>query len=169
MAADLSAMALEGLAAQLADALRRRSWKLAVAESCTGGGLGYLLTSLPGSSGWFERGFVTYSNTAKREMLGVTAATLSHHGAVSEPTARAMAKGALAHSHADIAVSITGIAGPGGGSLHKPVGTVCLACAVRNDTMLAMTRRFAGERQQVRSAAIEAAIQLLLHYLNSKT
>lgn len=164
MAADLSTVALEGLAAQLADALRRRGWKLAVAESCTGGGLGYLLTSLPGSSNWFERGFVTYSNTAKREMLGVTAATLSQHGAVSEATARAMAKGALARSPADIAVAITGIAGPGGGSLQKPVGTVCLACAVHDDVH-AMTRRFGGERQQVRTGAMEAAIQLLLHNL----
>lgn len=168
MAADLSTVALEGLAAQLADALRRRGWKLAVAESCTGGGLGYLLTSLPGSSDWFERGFVTYSNTAKREMLGVTAATLSQHGAVSEATARAMAKGALARSPGDIAVAITGIAGPGGGSLQKPVGTVCLAYAVHDDVQ-AMTRRFGGERQQVRAGAMEAAIQLLLQHLNSNT
>ena len=164
MAADLSTVALEGLAAQLADALRRRGWKLAVAESCTGGGLGYLLTSLPGSSDWFERGFVTYSNTAKREMLGVTAAVLSQHGAVSEATARAMAKGALAQSPADIAVAITGIAGPGGGSLQKPVGTVCLAYAA-DDNVQAITRRFGGDRQQVRAGAMEAAIQLLLHHL----
>lgn len=167
MAADLSMLALEGLAAQLADALRRRGWKLAVAESCTGGGLGYLLTSLPGSSDWFERGFVTYSNTAKREMLGVTAATLSQHGAVSEATARAMAKGALTHSAAEIAVSITGIAGPGGGTPQKPIGTVCLACAVQDGALCVMTRRFAGDRHQVRAGAIEAAIQLLLQYLNS--
>jgi len=116
---------LHQLARELADKLLARGWMLASAESCTGGWVGQLLTSLPGSSQWYERGFITYANAAKIEMLGVPEATLATHGAVSEETARAMATGALARSHAHAALAISGIAGPDGGTPQKPVGLVC--------------------------------------------
>src|SRR5438046_2974203 len=115
---------LTALAADLGRLLERKRQLLATAESCTGGWVGRAVTAVSGSSVWYERGFVTYSETAKQEMLGVTEQTLKQHGAVSEPTARAMAEGALRHSHAHVALAITGIAGPNGGSAQKPVGTV---------------------------------------------
>ena len=115
----------------LGDALRSRHWKLTTAESCTGGLIAAACTSVAGSSDWFERGFVTYSNAAKVEAIGVTAALIAAHGAVSAEVARAMAEGALAHAHADLAVAVTGIAGPGGATPGKPVGTVWLAIARR--------------------------------------
>ena len=114
---------LHQLAVELADRLCARGWMLATAESCTGGWVGQMLTSLPGSSQWYERGFITYANAAKVEMLGVPEATLATHGAVSEQTASAMAAGALKHSHTQAALAISGIAGPGGGTPQKPVGT----------------------------------------------
>ncbi|HYA74181.1 MAG TPA: CinA family protein [Roseiarcus sp.] len=135
---------------------------LATAESCTGGLLSALLTEIPGSSTVFERGFVVYSNEAKEEMLGVSDEVLAAHGAVSEATARAMALGALAHSRADIAVSVTGIAGPDGGTAAKPVGLVHLACARRGGGTVALERRFGAlSRAAIRLASVEAALGLL--------
>lgn len=127
---------------------------VAVAESCTGGWVAKCLTDVPGSSQWFERGFVTYSNEAKQEMLGVPGEILAVHGAVSEATVAAMAAGVLAHSRADLALAISGIAGPGGAVAGKPVGTVCFAWAGRQGEVSIETRRFAGDREQVRRAAV---------------
>jgi nicotinamide-nucleotide amidase len=141
----------------LADALRARGWRLATAESCTGGLIAAACTALAGSSDWFERGFVTYSNEAKTELIGVPAGLIAAHGAVSEPVARAMAEGALRHSRADIAVAVTGIAGPGGGSPEKPVGTVWLAWAVRGRTD-ARRLQLAGDREAVRQGTVSEAL-----------
>jgi nicotinamide-nucleotide amidase len=149
---------LVALADQLGQALKRAGCWLATAESCTGGWLGEVLTTVPGSSGWYERGFITYSNTAKREMLGVRTETLTRFGAVSEQTARAMAEGALVASQADLTVAITGIAGPGGGTPDKPVGTVCLAWAARKRPTRTTTERFSGDREAVRRQAVKAAL-----------
>lgn len=150
------------LAKQLGQALNTCGKVIATAESCTGGWIAQVITSVPGASVWFERGFVVYSNTAKREMLGVDAEILSRFGAVSEPTAKAMALGALAHSHATLAVSVTGIAGPGGGTPDKPVGTVCIAWAEKPRSVQTETFRFDGDRMAVRGQAVVAAIQGLL-------
>lgn len=139
-----------------------RGKQLAVAESCTGGWLAKCLTDISGSSGWFERGFVTYSNDAKREMLGVDAATLAEYGAVSEAVVREMAQGVLSHSPADIAVAISGIAGPGGGRSGKPVGTVCFAFAERSGDVQAMTCHFEGDREAVRRSAVHYALSQLV-------
>jgi len=147
------------LADHLGHDLKQAGRSVATAESCTGGWLGAVLTSIPGSSLWYERGFVSYSNMAKREMLGVKTETLTRHGAVSEPTARAMAEGALAHSHADLTVAITGIAGPAGGTPEKPVGTVCFAWAARKQQTQSRTQRFAGDREAVRRQAIKTALE----------
>lgn len=146
------------LADHLGHDLKRAGRSVATAESCTGGWLGAVLTSIPGSSLWYERGFVSYSNMAKREMLGVKTETLTRHGAVSEPTARAMAEGALAHSHADLTVAITGIAGPAGGTPEKPVGTVCFAWAARKQPTQSRTQRFSGDREAVRRQAVLTAL-----------
>jgi nicotinamide-nucleotide amidase len=148
-------------AAALLDALRKRGLKLATAESCTGGLIAGLLTEIAGSSDVVERGFVTYSNAAKAELLGVPEALLAEHGAVSEPVARAMARGALARSQADIAVAVTGVAGPGGGTAAKPVGIVHVAAARRGGTVLHRECRFGDiGRGAVRIASVEAALQL---------
>lgn len=155
--ADLQTLS-ESVGAQL---LSRGEW-LATAESCTGGWVAQSITAIAGSSAWFDRGFVTYSNAAKQEMLGVTEATLERHGAVSEATARAMAQGAIAHSRADWATAITGIAGPGGGSPEKPVGTVCFAWAQRDGGCEAQTCVFAGERAAVREQSVIHALRGLL-------
>ncbi len=152
-------------AQELGQVLLERRQMIATAESCTGGWVAQVLTSIAGSSAWFERGFVTYSNTAKREMLGVPAATLARHGAVSEPTARAMVQGALNASHADVAVAITGIAGPGGGSPEKPVGTVCFAWATKKLPVHSTTVHLTGDRQAVRAQAVAMALDGLLAYL----
>jgi nicotinamide-nucleotide amidase len=136
--------------------------KIATAESCTGGLVAGLLTDVPGSSAVLERGFVTYSNDAKRELLGVPAATLEAHGAVSEATARAMAEGALAHSHAQVAVSVTGVAGPDGGTAAKPVGLVHFACARRGGPTVAREERFGDiGRDAVRLASVRVGLDLL--------
>jgi nicotinamide-nucleotide amidase len=141
---------------------RSKGLKGACAESCTGGLLSGLLTEIAGSSAVFERGFVVYSNEAKAELLGVPAETLRAYGAVSEETARAMAIGALAHSHADLAVSITGIAGPDGGSPQKPVGLVHFACARPGGAIEAVERRYGGRgRAAIRLAAVETALTML--------
>lgn len=146
---------------QLADLLRRRGWMMATAESCTGGLIAGACTELAGSSDWFERGFVSYSNAAKTELLGVDAALIAAEGAVSEPVARAMAAGAVAHSHAQVAVAVTGVAGPGGGSAAKPVGTVWFGWAV--DGRVRTERRlFTGDRAAVRAATVHHALQTLV-------
>ena len=150
---------LIALADHLGHDLKQAGRSLATAESCTGGLLGAVLTSIPGSSLWFERGFISYSNMSKREMLDVKTETLTRHGAVSEPTARAMAEGVLAHSHADLAVAITGIAGPAGGTPEKPVGMVCFAWAARKQPTQTRTERFSGDRETVRRRSIQAAIE----------
>jgi len=143
-----------------------RRMRVATAESCTGGLVAAVLTETAGSSAVFERGFVTYSNEAKTELLGVPAATLSAHGAVSEPTARAMAEGALAASRADATVAVTGIAGPDGGSADKPVGLVHFAAARKGGTTLHAVRTFPGNREDVRSAAVETALALLIESMS---
>jgi nicotinamide-nucleotide amidase len=155
-------------AARLLDALRARHLRLATAESCTGGLIAALLTEFPGSSDVVERGFVTYSNEAKQESLGVPKALIEKHGAVSEDVARAMAEGALKHSHADLAVSVTGVAGPGGGSEAKPVGLVHLAAARTGVPTLHQECRFGDiGREQVRSKSVEVALALLWRALEA--
>lgn len=153
------------LAATTGQLLLARNESLTLAESCTGGGLACAVTEIAGSSAWFERGFVTYSNAAKSELLGVPEITIERHGAVSEATARAMAEGALAHSSAHWAVAITGIAGPAGGSADKPVGTVCFAWAGRDLGCQAQTRCFSGDRSAVRAQSVAYALRGLIHLL----
>jgi nicotinamide-nucleotide amidase len=155
------------LAAELGRALEARGWKVATAESCTGGLIAAAITGVSGSSGWFDRGFVTYSNEAKVDMLGVRAATLAAHGAVSEAAAREMATGALAQSGADLAVAVTGVAGPLGGTPQKPVGMVCVAWATREGGVDAVTHRFEGDRAAVREATVVAALSGLLGRVTS--
>jgi len=137
----------------LAEILKSRSWKMASAESCTGGLVGATLTELAGSSDWFERGYITYSNEAKIECLEVPQELIEAYGAVSEEVASAMAKGAQLNAGVNVAVSITGIAGPAGGSKEKPVGTVCFGWAIRDDAVenrvITKTLRFDGDRKQV--------------------
>ena len=153
------------LAATTGQLLLARNESLTLAESCTGGGLACAVTEIAGSSAWFERGFVTYSNAAKSELLGVPEITIERHGAISEATARAMAEGALAHSPAHWAVAITGIAGPAGGSADKPVGTVCFAWAGRDLGCQAQTRCFSGDRSAVRAQSVAYALRGLIHLL----
>lgn len=153
---------LEQLALAVGEALQTHGLQLTCAESCTGGWVAQEITAIPGSSRWFERGFVTYSNEAKQDMLGVRAATLASHGAVSEATAAEMAAGALRHSHAQVSLAISGIAGPGGGSADKPVGTVCFAWSLGEGHTESLTRHFPGSRQEVRHAAVIEALQGLL-------
>ena len=135
---------------------------LATAESCTGGWAAQAMTAIGGSSEWFERGFVTYSNEAKQEMLGVSEKTIQKHGAVSEETAREMAQGALARSKASVSLSVTGVAGPTGGSDAKPVGTVCFAWATKKGALRSETRRFAGDREAVRRQSVVRALEGVL-------
>jgi nicotinamide-nucleotide amidase len=154
------------LVAELADALRARGWHLASAESCTGGMIAAACTDLAGSSDWFERGVVSYSNQAKTELLGVPPGLLEQHGAVSEPVVRAMAEGMQRSSGADLAVAVTGVAGPAGGTPAKPVGTVWFGFAQRGAGGLVHIgsehRRFDGDRAQVRSATVQHALRGLL-------
>lgn len=161
--------ALEALAARVAEALLHSGEWLAAAESCTGGWVAQALTAIAGSSAWFDRGFVTYSNEAKQELLAVPETTLARHGAVSEQTARAMAQGVLRHSRADWALAITGIAGPTGGSPDKPVGTVCFAWARREGGCEAVTAHFPGDRAAVRARAVAFALEGLLVRLDGRT
>ena len=147
-----------------AQLLARRQW-LATAESCTGGLIAKQLTDVAGSSHWFERGLVTYSNRAKQELLGVSDAVLRDHGAVSEASVRAMAEGLLQHSPVDWVLAVTGIAGPGGGSPGKPVGTVWMACQHRGDPPWVECRVFTGEREQVREATAAHLLGVLLERL----
>ena len=148
--------------ATLAEQLTQRGWMLATAESCTGGWIAKCCTDMAGSSAWFDRGFITYSNAAKQDMLGVRAETLAQYGAVSEAVVAEMATGALRHSQAHIAVAISGIAGPSGGSPEKPVGTVCFAWAMRNGEVLTKTCQFAGDREAVRWQSVVFALNGIL-------
>jgi nicotinamide-nucleotide amidase len=162
---------IHALAAELGARLVTRRLVLAAAESCTGGGIGFAVTQIAGSSGWFDRGFVTYSNAAKQQMLGVPAAMLRAHGAVSEEVVRAMALGALARSAAQVAVAVTGVAGPGGGSRAKPVGTVWFGWALqpaRTTTVTLVTERHLldGDRAAVRTRSIMVALRGLLRLLD---
>lgn len=156
---------MDDLARKLGARLKRGNETLATAESCTGGWAAQVVTSVAGSSAWFERGFVSYSNEAKQELLGVRPETLRAHGAVSEETAREMARGALERSRATIAVSITGVAGPGGGTPEKPVGTVCFAWA-RAGEVRSETRRFAGDRESVRRQSVILALEGVMRALD---
>ncbi|MBI2319628.1 MAG: CinA family protein [Betaproteobacteria bacterium] len=158
---------LTTLATLVGARLKERGLMLATAESCTGGWVAQSLTSVSGSSDWFERGFVTYSNSAKAAMRGVAPETLAGHGAVSEQTAREMASGALARSRADLALAITGVAGPTGGSADKPVGMVCFAWARKGAPITCSTRRFSGDREAVRRQSVIAALQGVLELLES--
>ena len=158
----------EVLARQLESLLIRSGQRLGTAESCTGGGLAELVTRIAGCSQWFECGYVAYSNTAKQELLDISSAVLENYGAISEQTALAMAEGALRHSHAHIAVSITGIAGPGGGTVDKPVGTVCFAWVNRDGLAKTARTRFQGDRLQVRAQSCLLALQALVDILDKQ-
>lgn len=151
-------MSFNHLIKEIATILKKKNWQLVTAESCTGGLIASSLTELPGSSLWFERGFVTYSNLSKEELLGVPKQLIEEYGAVSEPVALAMAKGALQHSKGHIAVAVTGIAGPQGGSLDKPVGTVYLAWAVLDTTLYAHKNHYLGTRKDIRRATCHDAL-----------
>lgn len=155
------------LAQQLAQALSQRGWMLATAESCSGGLIAAACTELAGSSVWFERGVVTYSNEAKTELIGVPAALIARHGAVSEAVALAMAGGVLQRSRAQVAVAVTGIAGPTGGSADKPVGTVWLAWAQQGQAPQAICQQFPGDRAAVREATVRCALQGVLDRLKA--
>jgi nicotinamide-nucleotide amidase len=157
---------IRALCAELATVLQERGWMLATAESCTGGLIAGACTELSGSSNWFERGFVTYSNEAKQELLGVAADAIAQHGAVSEVVARAMAFGAARHSRAQASVAVTGVAGPTGGSPAKPVGTVWFGFSV-GGRLSSETRRFDGDRSTVRRATVEHALRRLLELLRA--
>ena len=156
---------LAAAVARLSTALLARGWTMAAAESCTGGWIAKCCTDRAGSSAWFERGFVTYSNAAKHELLGVPDAVLEREGAVSEAVVRAMAAGVLRHSRADVALAVTGIAGPDGGSPDKPVGTVWFGWALPDGTSRAECRRFAGDREAVRRQTVRDALHGLLDLL----
>jgi nicotinamide-nucleotide amidase len=154
--------ALHRLAMAVGDALLARRQRVALAESCTGGWVAKCLTDIAGSSRWFERGFVTYSNEAKQQSLGVAPDVLARFGAVSRQTAEQMARGALEHSGVDISVAVTGIAGPDGGTPGKPVGLVWFARAERAGRIGGVEHRFAGSREDIRRSAVATALQLIL-------
>jgi nicotinamide-nucleotide amidase len=152
----------------VANLLLENGWFLSTAESCTGGLIAAACTDLPGSSAWFERGFVTYSNAAKIELLGVNASLIDTHGAVSEPVARAMAAGALWHSHAQVAIAVTGVAGPSGGSIDKPVGTVWFGFALSSGVTTEMCH-FEGDRAAIRQATVQHALARLAELILTET
>lgn len=154
------------MAVTLGQKLHEKGWMLTTAESCTGGWLAQLVTGIPGSSAWFDRGFITYSNQSKQDMLGVKPATLEAHGAVSEETVQEMATGALTHSRAQISASISGIAGPGGGTRQKPVGMVCNGWSTHDGMTLSSTCRLSGDREEIRSRAVAAALRGLIEILS---
>ena len=153
---------LESLASELGAALLARQWLLVTAESCTGGWIAEAVTMIAGSSAWYERGFVTYSDEAKQAMLDVPGTIIAAHGAVSDETAAAMARGALAHSRAHIAVSVTGVAGPTGGSAAKPVGTVWFGFACRGQELATHHQLFVGDRTSIRRQAVAFALRRLV-------
>jgi nicotinamide-nucleotide amidase len=150
------------LAERVGKALKVKGKMLATAESCTGGWIAQAVTAVPGSSEWFERGFVTYTYISKREMLGVNPATLEAHGAVSEQTVREMTEGALARSHAQIAVSVSGTAGPSGGTPQKPVGTVCFGWGAKDSAVQTAVQHYDGDREAVRRQAVAFALERVL-------
>ncbi len=156
---------LHALAKTLGEEARRREVMIATAESCTGGWTAEALTAVAGSSKWFERGFITYSNLSKQEMLGVSSETLKQFGAVSEQTAIEMAQGALHHSHAHVSLSVTGIAGPGGGTLDKPVGTVCMAWAAVGQAIRSQTAHFTGNREEIRRQSVITVLNGMIELL----
>ena len=160
---------MTSLAKQVGATLKSHGLMLATAESCTGGGVAQAMTEIAGSSAWFERGFVTYSNLSKQQMLGVREATLAQHGAVSEMTVREMVEGALANSTAQVALAVSGVAGPGGGSAEKPVGTVWFAWGMRHGVTQARRFQIDGNRAEIRIRAVEIALQGLVDMLNAST
>jgi nicotinamide-nucleotide amidase len=156
------------LAAQVGAALKSHGMMLTTAESCTGGGVAQAITEVAGCSAWFERGFVTYSNLSKQQMLGVSAATLKQHGAVSEAVVREMVAGALANSASHIALSVSGIAGPDGGTAEKPVGTVWFAWGIKHGVTIAQRPLLKGNRAEVRAQAVNIALQGVLDLLENR-
>ena len=160
---------MDTLAAQVGTLLKSHGMMLAAAESCTGGGVAQAITEVAGSSAWFERGFVTYSNLSKQQMLGVREATLRQHGAVSEMTVREMVAGALANSAAQVALAVSGIAGPDGGTAEKPVGTVWFAWGLKNGETHAQRFQLDGNRAEVRAQAVQIALQGIANLLNNRT
>lgn len=162
-------MNTDTLAAKLGDALKAHGLQLSTAESCTGGGVAQAITEIAGSSAWFERGFVTYSNLSKQQMLSVSSATLDQYGAVSEAVVREMVEGALSNSAAQVALSVSGIAGPDGGSIEKPVGTVWFAWGMLNRTVYTQRHQLTGNRAEVRTQAVRIALQGVLDLLNGHT
>ena len=159
---------ITALAERLGAALRKAGLHLVTAESCTGGGIAEAVTAVPGSSAWFDRGVVAYSNEAKREMLGVAASLVEAHGAVSEPVVAAMARGARAGRADRVAVAASGVAGPGGGSAAKPVGTVCLAVSIAGAPPRARTLRLHGDRTGIRRHAVGAALSEVIEAVESR-
>jgi nicotinamide-nucleotide amidase len=155
-------MELSHITHQLGEALLAKGWTLVCAESCTGGGIAAAVTDIAGSSQWFDRGFVTYSNQAKQDMLGVAQATLENNGAVSEATVQEMVTGALVNSLAQVAVAVSGIAGPDGGTVDKPVGTVCLAWQLEGEEPVVRTVHFSGDRASIREQTVLSALQGLI-------
>jgi len=157
------------LAEQVGAKLKAHGLMLVTAESCTGGGVAQAITDVAGSSAWFERGFITYSNRSKQEMLGVCAVTLDQFGAVSEATVREMVTGALHNSDAPVALAVSGVAGPGGGTVEKPVGTVWFAWSVQGDVTRTACHHFLGSRTEIRTDAIRVALQGVLDLLEQRT
>ncbi len=158
---------MDDLAAQVGSVLKANGLMLVTAESCTGGGVAQAITEVAGSSFWFERGFITYSNVSKQQMLGVRESTLEQHGAVSEMTALEMVAGALWHSSAQIALAVSGIAGPGGGTEEKPVGTVWFAWGLKSGEVIASRHHIPGSRAEVRASAVRIALQGVLEMMES--
>lgn len=156
------------LAAQVGGTLKAHGMMLATAESCTGGGVAHAITDVAGSSAWFERGFITYSNLAKQQMLGVNEATLMQHGAVSEATVREMVAGALANSAAQVALAVSGIAGPEGGTPDKPVGLVWFAWGLKNGMVHAQRHQINGSRAEVRAQSVHVALQGVMDLLGRR-
>ena len=150
-------------------ALKAKGMMMATAESCTGGWIAQAVTAVPGSSEWFERGFVTYTYISKREMLGVKSETLDAHGAVSEQTVREMTAGALERSHAQVAVSVSGTAGPSGGTPQKPLGTVCIGWGAKDGALQSATKHFDGDREAVRRQAVVFALERVLAVVGSNS
>lgn len=158
-------MDLDILAQQVGAHLQKQALTLVTAESCTGGWIAKIVTDIAGSSAWFDRGFITYTNVAKQEMLGVRAETLAAHGAVSQETVVEMAQGALAHSRAQVSVAVSGIAGPGGGSLAKPVGLVWFAWGRAGQPVVTAIEHFSGDRESIRRLAVARALRGVLDML----
>lgn len=161
-------MDLDSLAQQVGAQLQKQALTLVTAESCTGGWVAKAVTDIAGSSAWFDRGFITYTNAAKQEMLGVRAQTLAAHGAVSEETVVEMAEGALAHSRAQASVAVSGIAGPGGGSVAKPVGLVCFAWGRVGQSTVTVIEHFSGDRDSIRRQAVARALRGVLNVLPTR-